>query len=299
LSPRFTLDQLVVIDAIDRTGSFAAAARELCRVPSAVSYAVRTLEEALGVPLFDRGAQRAALTPAGRRLVVVAGVVLRRARRMEQLAGALGGGWEPELKVVVDGSLPLTPLMRALQALVAQQVPTRVQLDIEHQDGVLDRFDADQADLMLALGLEDGGRLQGVPLPPLEMALVVGAGHPLAGRASLDTEALAEHVDLVVKDSSPRFSQSPRKAFLGSRRVLRVSDFGAKRAALLAQVGFGWMPLHLIEEELRSGLLALVDLPGGNRWTYHPQLISRRNEPPGRARALLMALLTGPIPQET
>jgi hypothetical protein len=59
------------------------------------------------------------------------------------------------------------------------------------------------------------------------------------------------------------------------------------------------MPLHLIEEELRSGLLTMVDLPGGNRWTYHPQLISRRNEPPGRARALLMALLTGPIPQET
>ena len=291
MSPRFTLDQLAVIDAIERTGSFSAAARELCRVPSAVSYAVRTLEEALGVPLFDRGAQRAVLTPAGRRLVEEASELLRQARKLEQLAGALGGGWEPELRVVVDGSLPMRPIARALAALVAQEVPTHVHLDVEHQDGVLDRFDADQADLMLALGLEDGGRLQGAPLPPLEMALVVGAGHPLAAGRELGPDDLARHVDLVVKDSSPRFAKEPRRAFLGSRRILRLSDFPTKRLAIEAGVGFGWMPVHLVEDALQNGTIVVIDLPSGNRWTYHPQLISRRGEPPGRARALLQGLL--------
>jgi DNA-binding transcriptional LysR family regulator len=288
-----------VLDAIERTGSFAGAARELRRVPSAVSYTVRTLEEALGLPLFDRASQRAALTPAGRRLLEASAEVLRRAEGLGQLAGSLAGGWEPELRVVVDGALPMAPLTRALRGLVERKIPTRVQLDVEYQDGVLDRFEAERADLMLALGLEDGGRLQGAPLPPLPMVLVVGAGHPLAAARALGPDALQEHVDLVVKDSSPRFSQEPRRAFLGSRHVIRLSDFHTKGQCIEAGVGFGWMPEHLVAEALTAGRLVVVDLPGGNRWTYQPQLVSRRGEAPGRARALFTALLCGgehPIP---
>lgn len=55
-----------MLDAIHRTGSFAAAARELHRVPSAVSYAVQTLEETLGFSLFDRATHKPTLTTAGR-----------------------------------------------------------------------------------------------------------------------------------------------------------------------------------------------------------------------------------------
>ena len=45
---------LEVVDAVARNGSFSAAAQELHRVPSAVSYTVRQLEEWLAVPLFER-----------------------------------------------------------------------------------------------------------------------------------------------------------------------------------------------------------------------------------------------------
>ena len=58
-----TLDQLRVLDSIERLGSFARAARELSRATSAVSYSVKTLEESLGLRLFDRSGHRAALTP--------------------------------------------------------------------------------------------------------------------------------------------------------------------------------------------------------------------------------------------
>ncbi len=49
-----TLEALRVMDAIDRRGSFAAAADELGRVPSALSYTMQKLEEELDVVLFDR-----------------------------------------------------------------------------------------------------------------------------------------------------------------------------------------------------------------------------------------------------
>lgn len=51
---RLTLDALQVLDAIERRGSFAAAAEALFRVPSAITYTVQKLEQDLTVPLFDR-----------------------------------------------------------------------------------------------------------------------------------------------------------------------------------------------------------------------------------------------------
>jgi DNA-binding transcriptional LysR family regulator len=293
LAPRFTLDQLLVLDAIADTGSFAAASRVLHRVPSAVSYTVQTLEEALGVVLFDRSGHRAALTAPGRRLLAEARELLVRARQLDDLATVLGEGWEPELQVVVDGAYPLDPLLRGLRVFGERGIPTQVRIDVEYQDGVLDRFEQDHAEFMIALGLEDGGRLKGTPLPPVEMVLVAAPHHPLAGARGLTRDALSAHVDLVVKDSSPAFARTPRKSFLGTRHVVRFSDFHSKRVALRSGVGFGWLPLHLAAEDIARGELAVLDLPDGNRWTYVPQLITRRDEPPGRAAALFIALLTG------
>lgn len=287
-APRCTLDQLLVLDAIARCGSFAGAARELHRVPSAVSYAVQAMEEGLGVALFDRSGHRAGLTAAGRQLLEEARDLLDRARRLDRLAARLGDGWEPELRIVADGAWALDPLLRAVRRLSDDRVPTQIRVDVEYQDGVIDRFHQERADLMIALGLEDGGHLKGVPLAPLEMILVAARAHPLALRCRLSRDDLADHVDLVVQDSSPRFAATPRRSFLGTRRVLRLSDFHAKRAALLAGIGFGWMPLHLVRADLDADALRPLDLPDGNRWSYRPQLITRRDDPPGRAARLVM-----------
>jgi DNA-binding transcriptional LysR family regulator len=290
-APRFTLDQLEVLDAIVRAGSFAGAARALHRVPSAVSYTVVALESALGLPLFDRSGHRAVLTAAGRHLVEEARDLLLRARQLDALASSLADGWEPNLQVVVDGAFPMGPLNRALRCFGERAIPTQLRIDVEYQDGVIDRFDTDHADLMIALGLEDGGRLKGVPLPPLEMVLVVASSHALATRVALTHDDLSAHVDLVVKDSSPTYTRTPRKTFLGTRHVVRFSDFHSKLAAVRSGVGFGWLPLHLAQADLDRGELVVLDLPQGNRWTYTPQLITRRDEPLGRAASLFVDLL--------
>lgn len=293
--PRYSLDQLAVLDAIARTGSFAAAARELHRVPSAISYTVQTLEDALGVEVFDRSGHRATLTAAGRHLLEEARDLLARARQLDQLATLLGDGWEPELQVVVDGAFPMASLLYALRQFGERGIPTQIRVDVEYQDGVIERFHADHADFMVALGLEDGGRLKGVPLPPLEMVLVAAADHPLARAGALTRDALTQHVDLVVKDSSPAFARTPRKTFLGTRHVIRFSDFHSKLAALRSGVGFGWVPLHLAAAAIEAGGLVVLDLPDGNRWSYTPQLITRRDERPGRAAALFMELMLAHI----
>lgn len=290
-APRFTLDQLLVLDAIAATGSFAAAARTLHRVPSAVSYSVQSLESSLGLEIFDRSGHRAILTAAGRSLLEEARDLMKRAHHLDALATSLGAGWEPELQVVVDGVVDFAPFLSVLKEFVERGIPTQLRVDVEYQDGVIERFEQDQAALMVALGLEDGGRLKGVPLPAVEMVLVAAPSHPLAARSQLSHDDLRGYLDLVVRDSSTTYARTPRRSFLGTQHVVRLSDFHSKRAALKSGVGFGWLPVHLASEPLSSGELVLLDLPNGNRWTYTPQLITRRDDPPGRAGTLFHELL--------
>jgi len=287
---RHTLDQLEVLDAIEKHGTFAAAARALGKVPSAVSYAVRTLEDQLGVSLFERLGNRTALTPAGRRLLASAREVLVQARGLEQLAGELRDGWEPELQVVVDGVYPMQPLMAALTVFSGRQIPTRVRLDVEYQEGVPARWQADDAALMLILDFDpEDDPLTMHPLPALPMRLVAAPGHPLLGGASPD---LSSHFELVVKDSAPQYARTPKQTFHNSQHVVYLSDFHSKRLAALSGVGFGWLPEHLIAGDLAAGALAVV--PGvPSEWVYHPQLVHRSDVALGRAAALFVAVLLG------
>jgi DNA-binding transcriptional LysR family regulator len=79
---------------------------------------------------------------------------------------------------------------------------------------------------------------------------------------------------------------------MGTQHVIYLPDFHAKRLALVEGIGFGWIPRHIIETDLNEGELVLVDLVGGNTWTYHPRLVHRSTEPLGPAGMQLAADLT-------
>ena len=286
----FTLDQLRILDAIARTGSFANAAAEQHRVPSAVTYAVKSLEDALGVAIFDRSHRRAELTPAGHRILEGVRAVLAQVWSLEQVVAELSDGWEPELRVVVDGALPMGPVNRCLRRFAEAGVATRLRIDVEYQEGVLDRFERDKSDLALTLGFDEGGNDMGydcTPLPALELLLVAAPAHPLV----LQPGERDKHAELVVRDSSPRFVRAPKGSILGSRTVVYLSDFHSKRLALLEGAGFGWVPRHLIEEDLTRGSLVLLSLEGPSQWTYHPQAILQPGKVLGRAGRLFMDTL--------
>ena len=291
---RHTLDQIIVLEAIVRTGTFAAAAKELHRVPSAISYTIRGLEDALNVQIFDRRGQRAELTPAGRKILQESASLLLEARKLEKIAAQISGGWEPVLQVVVDGVLPIQSVTSALRVFAEREIPTKIRLDIEYQEGVPDRFFNDRADIMIILDFEDDSdTLLTVDLPDLEMGMAVSTSHPLSGMQEVGKDALHQFFELVVKDSSPKFSKKPKNVFMGSQNVVYLSDFYSKKMAIVDGVGFGWIPMHHIQKELEDGSLCLVDYERFNRWTYHPKIVTRKGEPLGRAGQLFIQTLEG------
>jgi DNA-binding transcriptional LysR family regulator len=287
LNDLLTLDQLRVLDAIDRRGTFAAAAEELHRVTSAVSYAVRSLEEALGLELFDRAGHRAELTPAGRRVLDEGRLLLERARGLDQLALELRGAWEPTLSLVADGALPMPLLMRALGRLVARGLPSRVQLAVEYLGGVREHFDRERADFMMVLDFAGDERHIAEPLPPVEMLFVARRDHPIHAAGPVERADLAAHVELTVADSRRAGAPPLARLSLGSSHIFQLTDFHAKRDALLEGIGVGWMPGHLIERDLSLGALRTIDFRDGPRHVFYPHLVRRRGFPLGRAAQAL------------
>ena len=93
---------LEVVDAVARNGSFSAAAQELHRVPSAVSYTVRQLEEWLAVPLFERRHRDVALTPAGVWFLQEGRSVIKKMQITRQQCQQIANGWRGQLSIAVD-----------------------------------------------------------------------------------------------------------------------------------------------------------------------------------------------------
>ena len=290
---QFTLDQLEVLERIVATGSFAAAARSLHRATSAVSYAVKSLESALDVTLFDRSSRQVRLTPAGELVLDSAREVLGRSRRLEQMGHELAQGWEPHLRIVVDGALPLAPVVSAVSAFCARGAATKVRLMREFLSGVPRRFEREEAHLMLAHSRPVDPALEGDPLPLVEMVLVVRPDHLLHVQpGQVDRQRLCTFVEILVADSGNRDEAPPHPlSQVGSPRQLEVSDFHVKRQALLQGIGFGWLPVHLAADALAKGELVPLRFEEGSRYWLEPALYHRRDVPLGPAARAVRALL--------
>ena len=281
---RLDLDALEALAAVVEHGGLARAAQKLHKAPSAVSYQLARLEEQLDLAVVDRSGYRLALTPAGEAIYAEAQRVLAQAERVTELARQFRHGYEPRITLIADGILPLAPVFTAVKAMGDARIPTRVQLKVEFLRGVQYRFDRDAADLMIVKDYDPRPDLIAEPLPAVTCVLCTASTHALAHLDTVSRDALHDHVELSIQDSS---EQGTDHHLLGGERVLFLSGFLAKRDALRMGLGFGWMPMDLVQEDLANGTLAEVRYEGGPRYRFTPQLVRRSDRALGPAGRLL------------
>jgi len=292
-----TLEALSVLDAIDRRGSFAAAAVELDRVPSAITYTVRKLEDDLDVLLFDRRGHRARLTPAGRLLLDDGRRLLVAVNEVERRVQRVATGWESELRIAVDTLVPFArvfPLASAFFAECSAQNAAHTRLKFSHEvlGGAWDALAEGRADLVLGAPGDPppGGGYRLRIMADATMIFAVAPGHPLAAATEPLVEAqIAGYRAVAAADSSRRLA--PRSAgLLAGQDTLTVPDIGTKLAAQVAGLGCGFLPAFMAASEVAAGRLVIkaVEPP---RATV--RLHAAWREPrPGRALAWWIAALT-------
>jgi len=135
---KLSFDVLQALDAIDRSGTFASAAERLHRVPSALTYLVQKLESDLGVELFDRTGRRAKLTQIGRLVVEEGRRLLQAADDLEYKVQRIQKGWEADLRIAVDETMPFDMLWTHVRAFYDLRMDTKLQLSREVLGGTSD-----------------------------------------------------------------------------------------------------------------------------------------------------------------
>jgi DNA-binding transcriptional LysR family regulator len=257
---RLSLDALEVLDAIDRKGSFAAAAHELHRVPSAITYSVRQVEDGLGVRLFDRSGHRAVLTPAGRELLADGRRLLRAAADLECRVRQVALGWEAELRIAVDTLIPVPKLFGAVEAFYREASGTRLRVSHEVLGGTWDALASGRADLAVgAAGDPPSGHNFAVrPLGRARMVLVAAPFHPACDEPEPLTEAVIERYRAVSVADSSRLLPPRTVGFLSGRDVLTVPSMEDKAAAHVAGLGVGFLPRWMAEREALAGRLRIL-----------------------------------------
>lgn len=292
-----TLEHARALDALATTGTLQKAAAALHKGHTAVLHALRSLEAQTELQLLDRTGYRLRLTPAGDRVLDHCRRLLAAERDLVAACREMRSGWEPSLRVVFDGLLPAEPILRVVGDLAAERAPTRVHVAAEFLGGVEESFARQRADLMLAVLPARDTSLVAHVLPAVPARLVAHRGHPLAKlRGTVRAADLEGHLLLTVHGSDPRLELPT--AQLEARSTALLNDFVAKKEAILAGIGFGWLPDHLARRELRAGTLRTLKFEAGFEHTFTPRLYLREPRHLGRAaRRFVEALVPGKRPK--
>ncbi len=256
-----TPEALSMLQTVHGAGSFAAAARALDLVPSALSYRVRQLEDALDVLLFERGARQARLTEAGAELLREAPRLLADTDALANRIRRIATGWEPLLTLALDGAIARDPVFDLIGDFYALRAPTRLRLRDETLLGTAEALARGEADLAIgtvldaaALAFTDSG-IRSRPLGELRFVYAVAPRHPLARAAEpIGDAVLRAHCAVAAADSA-RAGPGMTVNLVGGQDVLTVPTLGAKLAAQLHGLGGGFLPEPMARPYLASGEL--------------------------------------------
>ena len=277
-----TYEQLVVLNAIVTEGTFRAAADRLNKSQSAVSHMLKKLENEIDIVLLSREAYRPKLTPAGEAFYRQATRVLQQMQQLRGMAKSLSANQEAEVLLVVTATCPLQPLLEIIGDVAGAYPATHIRLSTESMGGPIERLLRDDADMIIAT--LDGVPADQVEAVPYSKVTILPVAHPNYEPAQSShlktTTEMQSFVQVIVADSSSGSFSQTRDILPGGHRWT-VSDFAAKKEIILAKMGWGGIPEHLIRDELERGELVALNVEGFPPRQSHVYQIRQRDRDSG------------------
>jgi len=276
-----TLEQLRAFHAVVEEGGFHAASVSLYRSQSAISIAIKNLEQELGITLFDRKGYRPALTSEGQVLYGKAKSILSRSEEFSSIARHFAEGEETEVSIALGAIAPVEQVLEVIKQVSETAPATRMSLQIENMGGTLERLLEKDVDFAIAERFMPVPLTEEVRLTSTEMITVISPGFPLAVHYPAITESdLEGYVQVVVRDTSRNQPKQTAGILDGANQWL-VNDFDMKKRMILSGAGWGRMPVHRVSEELADGRLIALSGKGLDSLQIEIYLFRRANEPIG------------------
>jgi DNA-binding transcriptional LysR family regulator len=272
-SPReaLTPENLALLEVVARVGSFAAAARELNLVPSALTYRIRRIEDALDVLLFDRSSREAKITAAGAELLAAGAQLLLDVDAIASRVKRVATGWEAQLTLTMDGILNRTVMLELIEAFYslspsthphapAGGPPTRIRVLDGVLSGTWESLLTGQSDLVIGGVVDQPGAagIQTRPMGEIPFVFAVAPHHPLTKAAQPLLDAtVRRHRAVAVADTAVRLAPVT-VGLLPGQQVLTVPNLQTKLEAHLRGLGCGYLPEPMAQPYLQSGRLVAL-----------------------------------------
>jgi DNA-binding transcriptional LysR family regulator len=287
-----SIGQLLVLLTVADEGSFTAAAKRLGRATSAISYAMDTLEQQLGVFLFDRGTTRKpTLTQHGEAVVSEARAVALSVETLRARVRGFLDELEAEVSLVVDSIFPSDRLTLLLSEFNARFPTVPVRLLVETLGGV-ERAVRD-GHVRIGVGSQRHMTMTGfhrTDIVPVRLIPVAAPSHPLAKASKARPLEASDYIQIILSERPASDGQDFGVVGLNS---WRVGDLAAKHALLLAGLGWGGMPEPNVRADIQAGRLAELNLRNWRGDEYSLQAVHKVDTPPGPAgRWLIERLVT-------
>ncbi|RMH53470.1 MAG: LysR family transcriptional regulator [Alphaproteobacteria bacterium] len=259
------LDRLKVLCAVVEAGSVKAAAQRLNRTQPAVSQALKALEAQAGTALFDRSGYRLELTAVGRRVYLQSLRVLAEAEDLAELIRHFERGQEETLTIAIDAAADPGILSPVLARVRDRYPDTGIVLRAEVLSGAIEAVRSGEAALAVAPAIPVMLEEAGFDYMPVARSVMRNVAAPAlldAMDAPVTLAGLRRLHQVIARDSGP--ASGPFGRELGVQKGQRrwyVSDLHMKKHLLLAGLGWGRLPEHMIAEELAQGRLREIVLP--------------------------------------
>lgn len=244
------LEQLYIIDIINKKGSLTGAAKEMSKSPSALSLNLKNLEEEWGVQIFDRSQYRLKLTREGDEILKRVKKVLLETENLETYIKTLGNGPEASIRISIDKIFPFHKIENLIKQFKEKFPNTHLYISVEGRTLPYDKINAKEIDFAITYKRKTKDEfLEKMPLSIVNMIAI--ASPDLISTSQIKIKELESMTQIIVGEF--------KKEDIGKDGIQKgeskwsVTDLATKKSLIVQGLGYGYMPMYLIEKELIAG----------------------------------------------
>ncbi len=259
------LNTLRVYEAVARNKSFSKAADELFMSQPAVSQQIKLLEKYLEVKLFYRTAKEITITEYGEKILLHVMDIIEKTSHFKALVSEIK---KTELNQLMVGfsstaaSIVLEPLVKMM---LSQFPETKLEISTAPTQEIVKKLLNLEMDFAFVSGNVKASLLEKEKFCSDILVLIVSPEHPWSSKTSVSVkDLLDEHVILLEKGHGTReiIDSKLAKGRIKLKKVLEVQDNEVLKTAVIKNLGVSILPKHIVEYELKHGLLRNIPLQG-------------------------------------
>lgn len=257
-----TIEQFKMLKCVAEEGTLKSASEKLFKSQAALSKGIKQLESQLALQLFDRNGYRMVLTPEGQRILQLALMLLEKADEIENLSQHLSAGNEASVTLSFCTTFDLRTALPILEDIQNQFPDTQIIIKQENISGAIEALHNELADLSISYGFDAQLNHPNLDNQHVNEGILANVAAPkLIDRHPnlCSVKALLKEYQIVLKDSGSG-TQGTTWGVQDGQRCWYVNDLSTKKMLILSGMGWGTMPMYLIEQEAQNGAVQRLNL---------------------------------------